>query len=97
MSFRLLGLERYLQKQVHWVLNFVVVLDDVKDYGNIGTIIRTCHAFGIREVVSTSREFDLYQRKTIEASRGSIFSTSIIEIQSSAKPSNNCTKEGIKS
>ena len=55
---------------------FVIVLDDVKDYGNIGTIIRTCHAFGIREIISTSREFDLYQRKTIEASRGTVFSTS---------------------
>jgi TrmH family RNA methyltransferase len=55
--------------------NFVVVLNDVKDYGNIGTIIRTCHAFGIREIISTSRTLDLYQRKTIEASRGSVFST----------------------
>jgi len=54
---------------------FVIVLDDVKDYGNIGTIIRTCHAFGIREIVSTTPEIDLYQRKTIEASRGSVFST----------------------
>jgi TrmH family RNA methyltransferase len=55
--------------------NFVIVLDNVKDYGNIGTIIRTCHAFGIREIISTTREFDLYQQKTIEASRGSVFST----------------------
>ena len=61
----------------------MVVLDDVKDYGNIGTIIRTCHAFGIRTVISTSPEFDLYQQKTIEASRGSVFATSITTYQNS--------------
>jgi TrmH family RNA methyltransferase len=54
--------------------SFLVVLDDVKDYGNIGTIIRTCRAFGICKVIGTTREFDIYQRKTIEASRGSVFS-----------------------
>jgi TrmH family RNA methyltransferase len=73
---------------------FVVVLDDVKDYGNIGTIIRTCHAFGIREIVSTSREFDLYQRKTIEASRGSVFSTSITKYENGADTIQDLRKNG---
>jgi TrmH family RNA methyltransferase len=52
---------------------FVVVLDGVQDFGNIGTIIRTCQAFGIRKILSTSTDFDIYHRKTIEASRGSVF------------------------
>ena len=55
--------------------NFVLVLDDVKDYGNIGTIIRTCHAFGINKIISTTADFDLFHKKTIEASRGSVFAT----------------------
>jgi TrmH family RNA methyltransferase len=55
--------------------NFTVVLDDVKDTGNIGTIIRTCHAFGISDIFSTSEELDIYQRKVIDASRGSAFAT----------------------
>ncbi|MBI9043359.1 MAG: hypothetical protein JEZ06_02665 [Anaerolineaceae bacterium] len=54
---------------------FVVVLDDVKDFGNIGTIVRTCHAFGVNSIISTSPGFDPFQKKVIEASRGSIFST----------------------
>jgi TrmH family RNA methyltransferase len=52
----------------------VLVLDGVQDLGNLGTIVRTCQAFGIREVLSTSPKLDLYQRKTIDASRGSVFS-----------------------
>ena len=63
--------------------NFLLVLDNVKDFGNLGTIVRTCHAFGIRKIISTTNEFDLYQRKTIEASRGRVFSTSVEKHQSS--------------
>lgn len=54
---------------------FTIVLDNVQDFGNIGTIIRTCQAFGIRDLVSTTRDIDIYNRKTIEASRGTVFST----------------------
>jgi len=57
--------------------DFVVVLDGVKDFGNIGTIIRTCQAFGVQEVIGTSGDFDVYYRKTIEASRGSVFSARV--------------------
>ncbi len=55
--------------------DFLVVLDNIKDFGNIGTIVRTCHAFGIRTVLSSSSESDIFQAKTIDASRGKVFST----------------------
>lgn len=55
--------------------DFVVVLDGLKDFGNIGTIVRTCHAFGIDTVLSTRNDFDLFQRKTVDSSRGRVFST----------------------
>lgn len=57
--------------------DFLIVLDDVKDFGNIGTIIRTCHAFGIDSVISTKGDFDLFQRKTVDASRGRVYSTNL--------------------
>ncbi|MGD8457301.1 MAG: TrmH family RNA methyltransferase [Anaerolineales bacterium] len=63
--------------------NFVLVLDNVKDFGNIGTIIRTCSAFGITHVLSTSKNIDLFHKKTIEASRGCVFSTKLDRFQTS--------------
>jgi RNA methyltransferase, TrmH family len=54
---------------------FEIVLDGVHDVGNIGTIIRTCHAFGIKSILSTTPTFDLFHRKTVRASRGTVFST----------------------
>ena len=55
--------------------DFILVLDNLQDYGNIGTIIRTCHAFGVNTVLSTKQDVDLYQRKTMSASRGRVFGT----------------------
>jgi TrmH family RNA methyltransferase len=60
---------------------FAVVLDSVQDFGNIGTIIRTCQAFGIKNIISTMSNFDIYQRKTIEASRGSVFATHLARFE----------------
>jgi TrmH family RNA methyltransferase len=53
--------------------DFVLVLDGVQDHGNIGTILRTAAGFGIRDILSTRSDLDLYYRKTIEASRGKVF------------------------
>jgi TrmH family RNA methyltransferase len=53
--------------------DFVIVLDGVQDHGNIGTIVRTARGFGIRDIYVTQQEFDLFYRKTIEASRGKVF------------------------
>jgi RNA methyltransferase, TrmH family len=61
--------------------DFVIVLDDLKDFGNIGTIIRTCHAFRIDTVLSTRNDFDLFQRKTVDSSRGRVFSTNFKTFQ----------------
>ena len=56
--------------------DFQVVLDDLNDFGNIGTIVRTCHAFGIDSIISTTKDIDLFQRKTVDASRGKVFDSS---------------------
>ncbi|MBS0653137.1 MAG: hypothetical protein JSR39_06350 [Verrucomicrobia bacterium] len=53
----------------------VVVLDGVKDLGNLGTIIRTGKAFGIDQFFATDAESDCFYQKSIDASRGTVFST----------------------
>jgi TrmH family RNA methyltransferase len=53
--------------------DFVIVLDGVQDHGNVGTIVRTARGFGIRDILATQEDFDLFYKKTIEASRGKVF------------------------
>lgn len=51
----------------------VVVLDGVQDPGNVGTLIRSAHAFGLGGVVALSGTADPWSAKAIRASAGSVF------------------------
>lgn len=51
----------------------VVLLDDVQDPGNVGTIIRTAHSFGFDTVYLSKASADLYNEKTIRSTQGAFF------------------------
>jgi len=48
-----------------------IVLDNVQDPGNLGTIIRTMDWFGIKNLVCSETTVDVYNPKVIQASMGS--------------------------
>lgn len=50
----------------------IVALDDVRDPGNLGTIIRLCDWFGVKELVCSKKTVDCYNPKVIQATMGSI-------------------------
>jgi TrmH family RNA methyltransferase len=50
----------------------IVALDDVRDPGNLGTIIRLCDWFGISQIVCSKATVDLYNPKVVQATMGSI-------------------------
>jgi TrmH family RNA methyltransferase len=50
---------------------FALVLDDIRDPGNLGTILRTADWFGIKKVIASQESADLYNPKVITASMGS--------------------------
>jgi len=58
--------------------NIKLVLDDVKDPGNLGTIIRICDWFNVRSIICSKTTADCYNSKVVQASMGSIFRVSII-------------------
>lgn len=51
----------------------LLVLENLQDPGNVGTIIRTGEAAGVTGVILTRACADLYQPKTIRSTMGSIF------------------------
>ena len=57
--------------------DLAVLCDNVRDPGNLGTIIRTAHAFGAGAVLLTDGCTDPYSLKCVRASMGSIFATGI--------------------
>ena len=52
---------------------WVLALDQVRDPGNMGTIIRTADWFGISRIVASKGTVDLWNPKVVQASMGSIF------------------------
>lgn len=50
-----------------------IILEDVQDPNNVGTIIRTADAAGFDTVIATSKTVDFYNEKVIRGSMGSIF------------------------
>ncbi len=50
-----------------------VVLDEIRDPGNAGTILRSAHAAGVASVVFLPGSVDPYNPKSVRASAGSIF------------------------
>ena len=51
----------------------LIVLEDIQDPGNLGTIFRTAEAAGADGVIMSSRTADVYTPKTIRSTMGSIY------------------------
>jgi RNA methyltransferase, TrmH family len=51
----------------------IVVLVDVRDPGNAGTVLRTADASGVNAVIFSGESVDPYNPKTVRASAGSLF------------------------
>lgn len=50
----------------------VVALDDVRDPGNLGTIIRLCDWYNIKDLVCSLNTVDCYNAKVVQATMGSL-------------------------
>ncbi|WP_047419216.1 RNA methyltransferase [Cellulophaga sp. Hel_I_12] len=52
--------------------DWIVALDTISDPGNLGTIIRLCDWFGIKNIVTTTNNVDCFNPKVLQATMGSI-------------------------
>ena len=59
----------------------VMLLESVRDPGNLGTIIRGASAFGIDRLIISQDCADLYNPKTVRASMGTIFRQHIDRVE----------------
>lgn len=58
-------------------VEFILALDDIRDPGNLGTIIRTADWFGITRIVASEESADVYNSKVISATMGSFTRVSV--------------------
>lgn len=55
-----------------------LMLESVRDPGNLGTVIRSAAAFGVERVVLSADCADLYHPRTIRAAMGTLFHTRVV-------------------
>ncbi|MFT6845884.1 MAG: TrmH family RNA methyltransferase [Flavobacteriales bacterium] len=63
-------------KQKEWVpgtFKKVLLLDDISDPGNLGTIIRTAEWFGFDAIYCSTNTVEVYNTKVLQATMGSVF------------------------
>lgn len=73
---KIIGICKKIQKEEYG--DRILVLDDIQDPGNLGTIIRSCVAFNIDTIILSENCVDLYNSKVIRASQGLLFHINIV-------------------
>jgi TrmH family RNA methyltransferase len=56
----------------------LLILDTIKDPGNLGTIIRLCDWFGVEQLICSNETVDCYNSKVVQSTMGSLSRISIV-------------------
>ncbi|MCO4291503.1 RNA methyltransferase [Solitalea sp. MAHUQ-68] len=59
---------------------WTIMLDDVQDPGNMGTIIRIADWFGIKTLITSINSVEAYNPKVIQSTMGSIFRVNVLRV-----------------
>lgn len=86
------SLEQILQAEVPLLL----ILENLQDPGNLGTIIRTGEAAGITGVIMNTGTVDIFNPKTIRATVGSVFRVPFLYVESLPQTFAELRKRGIR-
>ncbi len=56
----------------------ILMLDDIQDPGNLGTIVRSAMAFNVDTIILSPETVDIYNSKVLRATQGMIFHINIV-------------------
>ncbi len=73
----------------------LLLLESIRDPGNLGTMIRSAAALGIEKIVMSSDCADIYNPKTIRAAMGGLFRVDIARIDSGIMSEYICELRGV--
>jgi len=73
----------------------LVVLENLQDPGNLGTIVRTGEGAGISGVIMTEQTVDIFNPKTIRATMGSVYRVPFVYVKDIADTVQKLHEKGI--
>jgi RNA methyltransferase, TrmH family len=59
--------------------SILIYIEDISDPGNLGTIIRNCDWFGVKNILLSKKSAETFNPKVIRASMGSVFHLNVFE------------------
>lgn len=74
----------------------IILLESVRDPGNLGTVIRSAAALGANSIIISSDCADIYNPKTVRASMGAIFGINVLTTEDLARTVTELRKAGRK-
>lgn len=74
-----------------------MVLDNLQDPGNLGTIVRTAEGAGVDAVFLSKESVDIFNPKTIRSTMGSIYRMPVVYVEDLLELLDTFKKKGIKS
>ena len=67
------------KKEINYNEDLIVVLDDIQDPGNLGTILRTVDSIGLSQIIVSKKSGDVFSPKVVRSTMGAIFRINVIE------------------
>lgn len=69
------------EEKIDYKEDIIVVLDDIQDPGNLGTILRTIDSAGLKQIILSKGSGDPYNPKVVRSTMGAILRVNVIESQ----------------
>lgn len=88
--------EKNKSSEIDYKEDFFVILDDIQDPGNIGTILRTIDSINLKQIIVSSKTADAFNPKVVRSTMGAIFRVNVIVMEDLTKIVRELKKRKIK-
>lgn len=82
--------------EIDFKQDLILILDDIQDPGNLGTIIRTADSVNLKQIIVSKGCGDVYNPKVVRSSMGAIFRVKILESKNLVDTIKQLKKHNIK-
>jgi TrmH family RNA methyltransferase len=89
-------IEKNKSKEIDFSQDLFLVLDNIQDPGNMGTILRTADSVALTQIIVPKGNADCYNPKVVRSTMGAIFRVNVIEVEDLKKTIKELQKHKIQ-
>ena len=88
--------EKPSKNEIDFSKSLFLILDNIQDPGNMGTILRTADSVALTQIVVPKGNADCYNPKVVRSTMGAIFRVKVIEVEDLVKAMKDLKKHKIQ-